>query len=120
MSFSTLMDLAWILKMLVLPSRSGSENSTFLSSLPGLQRAGSRVGPVGGHEHLDIAPRVEAIQLIDELQHGPLHLIVPTSPVIKPCTAHGVNLIEENETGFLSPCHLEELPDHPRSLPDIL
>merc|ERR1719195_1206882 len=43
MSFSTLIDLAWILKMLVRPSRSGRENSTFLSSRPGLMRAGSRV-----------------------------------------------------------------------------
>merc|ERR1719418_258402 len=43
MSFSTLIDLAWILKMLVRPSRSGSENSTFLSRRPGLMRAGSRV-----------------------------------------------------------------------------
>ena len=29
MSFSTLIDLAWILKMFVLPSRSGKENSTW-------------------------------------------------------------------------------------------
>merc|ERR1719153_40779 len=36
MSFSTLILLAWILKMLVLPSRSGKLNSTFLSSVPGL------------------------------------------------------------------------------------
>merc|ERR1719225_515330 len=43
MSFSTLIDLAWILKMLVRPSRSGRENSTFLSRRPGLMRAGSRV-----------------------------------------------------------------------------
>merc|ERR1719369_2604121 len=43
MSFSTLMLLAWILKMFVLPSRSGKLNSTFLSNLPGLIRAGSKV-----------------------------------------------------------------------------
>merc|ERR1719516_948413 len=43
MSFSTLMDLAWILKMLALPSRSGRENSTLRSRRPGLMRAGSRV-----------------------------------------------------------------------------
>merc|ERR1719515_354073 len=36
MSFSTLMDLAWILKMLALPSRSGRENSTLRSRRPGL------------------------------------------------------------------------------------
>merc|ERR1719319_1024510 len=43
MSFSTLMLRAWIRKMLVRPSRSGSENSTFLSSRPGRMSAGSRV-----------------------------------------------------------------------------
>merc|ERR1719466_326857 len=43
MSFSTLILLAWILNMLVLPSRSGKLNSTFLSNLPGLMSAGSRV-----------------------------------------------------------------------------
>jgi hypothetical protein len=43
MSRSTLMERAWILKMCVRPSRSGSPNSTFLSSRPGLMRAGSSV-----------------------------------------------------------------------------
>jgi hypothetical protein len=43
MSRSTLMDRAWILKMCVRPSRSGSPNSTFLSRRPGRIRAGSRV-----------------------------------------------------------------------------
>jgi hypothetical protein len=43
MSRSTLMERAWILKMCVRPSRSGSPNSTFLSSRPGLMRAGSNV-----------------------------------------------------------------------------
>ena len=28
--------------------------------------------------HLDISARVKAIQLVDNLQHGPLHLIVTT------------------------------------------
>ena len=43
MFFSMLMCLAWILKICVLPSRSGNPNSTFLSSLPGRSRAGSSV-----------------------------------------------------------------------------
>ncbi|GMS81486.1 hypothetical protein PENTCL1PPCAC_3661, partial [Pristionchus entomophagus] len=34
---------AWILRMIERPSRSGSANSTFLSSLPGRIRAGSSV-----------------------------------------------------------------------------
>lgn len=36
MSRSTDMDLAWILKMPALPSRSGNENSILLSIRPGL------------------------------------------------------------------------------------
>merc|ERR1719410_3224865 len=43
MSFSTLIDLAWILKMLVRPSKSGSANSTLRSRRPGRVRAGSSV-----------------------------------------------------------------------------
>mmetsp|Transcript_5497 Transcript_5497/g.9329 ORF Transcript_5497/g.9329 Transcript_5497/m.9329 type:complete len:208 (+) Transcript_5497:127-750(+) len=43
MFFSKAIVLAWILKIWILPSRSGSPNSIFLSRRPGLARAGSRV-----------------------------------------------------------------------------
>ena len=33
------------------------------------------LGPVGGHQHLDVAPGAEAIQLVEQLQHGSLHLV---------------------------------------------
>lgn len=48
-----------------------------------------RVRPVGGHQHFDVASRVETIQLIDELQHGPLDLVVSTGAVIKTSTWAG-------------------------------
>merc|ERR1719516_112553 len=99
MSFSTLMDRAWILKMLALPSRSGRENSTLRSRRPGLMRAGSRVSgllvaintlifprgskpsnwlinsvqgvrSVGGHQHLDISSGIKTVQLVDQLRPG--------------------------------------------------
>lgn len=41
------------------------------------------VWPVGGHQHLDVATRVEAVQLVDELQHCPLDLIVTAGAVIE-------------------------------------
>lgn len=41
--FSTDICFAWILNILTLPSKSGRPNYTFLSILPGLIRAGSRV-----------------------------------------------------------------------------
>lgn len=78
-------------------SRSGNPNSTFLSILPGLIRAGSRVSglgvqrsggglrcnaldlcvyiPVGCHEHFDVTTWVKPVQLVDQLKHSPLYLI---------------------------------------------
>jgi hypothetical protein len=82
-------------------SKSGNENSIFRSSLPGRSNAGSRVSglkteittkptgielqfiPIGGHQHFDVASRVKAVQLIDELQHGTLDLIIAASTIVK-------------------------------------
>lgn len=44
------------------------------------------VWSVGGHQHFDVAARVKAVQLVDELQHSPLDLIVSTSTVVKTST----------------------------------
>lgn len=35
------------------------------------------------HTHLDVAACIKAIQLVDDLKHGPLHLIVTTSTIVK-------------------------------------
>lgn len=83
--------MAWILKICSLPSRSGRPNSIFLSNRPGRNKAGSSVSglserrsnqvyqrsqtddrngardaPVGGHQHLDSASRVESVELDDQ------------------------------------------------------
>ena len=69
---------------------------TFLSNRPGLMRAGSSVSGLfvaintcdrnvnfgivvstkeeGQLHHLDVATRIEAVQLVDQLQHGSLNL----------------------------------------------
>lgn len=47
------------------------------------------VRSVCGHQHFDVAPGVKPIQLVDELQHGALHLIVTSSPIIKTSTWRG-------------------------------
>lgn len=57
-----------------------------------VQTAGSHQGriqcvwSIGGHQNFDVATRVETIQLVDELQHSPLDLIVSAGAVIKPGT----------------------------------
>lgn len=41
------------------------------------------VRSVGGHQDFDVASGVEAVQLVDELQHGPLDLVVSAGAVIE-------------------------------------
>jgi hypothetical protein len=54
---------------------------------PGTQKRGvKRIGPVGGHENLDIAARVKAVKLVDELKHGSLNFIVTASSIIETST----------------------------------
>ena len=54
-----------------------------------VQTSGSHQGrvqgvrSVGGHQHLDVASGVEAVQLVDELQHGPLDLVVSAGAVVE-------------------------------------
>ena len=66
---------------------------------PGMGRLASAVGartaharprrsslgdvPVGRHEHLDVAARVEPVQLVDQLEHRPLHLVVTAGAVVE-------------------------------------
>lgn len=44
------------------------------------------VWSVGGHQNFDVSTRIEAVQLVDELQHCPLDLIVSSSAIIKTST----------------------------------
>lgn len=45
------------------------------------QRGIQGVRAVGGHQHLDVAPGVEAVELRHDLEHGALDLVVPTAVV---------------------------------------
>ncbi|KAF3859637.1 hypothetical protein F7725_022036, partial [Dissostichus mawsoni] len=46
------------------------------------QRWVQGVRPVGGHQNLDVSSRIEAVQLVDELQHRPLDLVVSSGAVL--------------------------------------
>ena len=75
--------------------------------------------PVCGHQHFNVSSRIETIQLVDELQHCSLHLVVATGTIVKPSTTDSVDFVEENDARLLTPRHLEELTDHPCTLTDI-
>lgn len=63
------------------------------------------VRSVGGHQHFDVATRVKSVQLVDELQHSPLDLIVSTSSIIKTSTwqveKHSQDFKMEQKTNIL-------------------
>ena len=85
----------WIRRMLTRASGPGGGNSIFRSIRPGRNNAESKMSattsvqpvissnqltyPVRRHDHLDVLRRLEPVQLIQQLQHRPLHLrISPT------------------------------------------
>ena len=54
------------------------------------------VRSISRHENLNVAPRIESVQLVDHLEHGTLHLVVSTGAIIEPSSADSVNLVEED------------------------
>ena len=76
--------------------------------------------PVGGHEYLDVASRVETVELVDEFQHRPLHFVVTAGTVVEARTTDSVNLVKEDNARLLAARHLKELSDHPCTLSNIL
>ena len=78
------------------------------------------VDSVGGHDHLDVLGGLEAVKLIEELQHGPLDLAVPASAGLYPGGADAVDLVHEDDAGRVLPRHHEQLPHHPAALADEL
>jgi len=69
--------------------------------------------------HLDVLRRLEPVQLVQQLQHRPLHLRV-TSSTLVPRTSDTINLVHEDDTRRVLPRHHEQLPDHPASLSNVL
>jgi hypothetical protein len=78
------------------------------------------VGPVGRHQHLDVAAGVEPVQLVNQLQHGALHLVVAAGAVVETRPADGIDLVEKDQTGLLGARHLEQLADHAGPLAHVL
>lgn len=68
--------------------------------------------PVSGHDDLDVTSRIETIQLVNQLQHGSLHLIISTSAIIKSRTTNCVDFIKEDDTRLLRSGHLKQFSHH--------
>ena len=68
----------------------------------------------------DLGGVIKAIDLGEELHEGALHLPVRAGPGINPPCADRVEFVDEDDTGLLFLGELEDLPDHPRPLADVL
>jgi hypothetical protein len=74
----------------------------------GTQKGGIQsIRSIGSHQDLDVPSGIEPVQLIDELQHRPLHFIITPGTVVKSCTADSVDFIEKDDAGLLLSGHLE-------------
>mmetsp|Transcript_2555 Transcript_2555/g.5383 ORF Transcript_2555/g.5383 Transcript_2555/m.5383 type:complete len:258 (+) Transcript_2555:150-923(+) len=79
-----------------------------------------RIGPIRGHQNLNVSSRVESIQFRDNLEHGPLDLVVGSIIVASATgSTDSIDLIKENNAGSLGTCHGKEFPDHSCSLTNI-
>ena len=68
------------------------------------------LNPVGRHDHLHISAGIEAIQLIEQLQHGSLDLPLTSAVAVVSLGSHSVNLINEDNAGTVLLGHAEQFP----------
>ena len=74
------------------------------------------VRSVGRHEDLDVSTGVETIKLVDNFKHGSLDLRVAFAET---STTNSIDLIEEDNAGFLGTGHLEKFSDHASTLSHV-
>ena len=65
------------------------------------------VDPVRGRQDLDPVVRREAVHLVEQLQHRPLHLPVPGLFRVEALGAHRVELVDEDDRRRLLLCQRE-------------
>lgn len=83
------------------------------------ERGVEDIDAVRGHQDLNVVRGLEAVQLVDELQHRALDFGVPVRG-IKTLPSDGVDLVHEDDGGRVLAGHHEELADHARPLADVL
>lgn len=73
-------------------------NASTITAISRIAVQGQLNGSVQGceKEDLDIGVAREAIQLIEELKHGPLHFPVSALVTVKPLGANGIDLVNEH------------------------
>mmetsp|Transcript_25079 Transcript_25079/g.57367 ORF Transcript_25079/g.57367 Transcript_25079/m.57367 type:complete len:279 (+) Transcript_25079:280-1116(+) len=71
-------------------------------------------------DHLHVCPCVEAVQLVEQLEHRALDLALAAGGRVVPLGSHRVDLVDEDNRGCLLVCHAEELSDELWSVSEVL
>lgn len=81
---------------------------------------GQPTNSIRRHDNFDVLRPLKPIQLIQQLQHGPLHLRVASSTsALTSRATNGINLVHEDDTRRVLSGHDEQLPDHPTTFTDV-
>mmetsp|Transcript_1718 Transcript_1718/g.3778 ORF Transcript_1718/g.3778 Transcript_1718/m.3778 type:complete len:252 (+) Transcript_1718:69-824(+) len=79
------------------------------------------INPIRRHDHLDILRGFKPIQLIQQLQHGALHLGISSARTSSTARlTDGIDFVHEDNARCRFPSHDEEFPHHPGPLPNVL
>ena len=84
------------------------------------ERRVERFDLVRGHDDLDVTARVEAVQLIEQFQHGALDLALSARCRIVTLRADCINLVDENDRRGHLLCRSEQLSHELRTVSEVL
>jgi hypothetical protein len=76
--------------------------------------------PIGSHDDFDVSPGVESVQLIDQLQHCPLHFIVSAFAIVETGSADSIDFVEKDDAGLFGSSHFEQLAHHAGTFTNVL
>lgn len=67
-------------------------------------KGAQQIEDLSWRSHLDLVSGLEAVKLVEQLQHGTLHLRVATAATaVTPGTANAVHLVHEDDAGRMLP-----------------
>lgn len=78
------------------------------------------VGSVGCHENFDVSSGFETVHLVYDLEHSSLDLVVSSCSVVLSGSSNSIDFIEKDDTCLFGSSHLEDFPNHSRTLTNVL
>ena len=77
------------------------------------------VEPIRGHDDFDVLGGFEAVELVEELEHGALDFGVAAAAALNAGGADGVDFVHEDDARGVFAGHDEELADHAGAFADV-